>query len=330
MHGSFSSRPVLGVKNALCLIGWLLCLNIASGAWASDRDIYVVYPKVTRPYSAILEQIVDGIESNSKGKTTSFVLDENDNDFKGWLGNNKPKVIVALGNQSFTSLKKAQYRSSVIIAAVLMPPENFEQDIPEAIAVSYAPSPELLFSHLKNLSPDTKQVSAVYNPETTQWLIDEALIAAGQYNLKLNLYKADSFTESAKQFKTATSSLSGNKDAIWLLQDNSILNDKDILPPILTAAWEKQFIVFSSNLAHVKKGALFSLYPDNNKLGKRLADIAKSLSKDGGAEPQKTQSLKDANIAVNIRTASNIGLKISNRQKQGFGLIFPKSARRGK
>ena len=73
--------------------------------------------------------------------------------------------------------------------------------------------------------------------------------------------------------------------------------------------------------AHVKGGALLSLYPDNLDLGRSLA--AAALRALGTPRPVPgVQPLRETRAAVNTRTAAHLGLDIQSRLPM-FDLVFP-------
>ncbi len=94
------------------------------------------------------------------------------------------------------------------------------------------------------------------------------------------------------------------------------------MPVILKEAWDKNLLVFSSNPEHVKRGALFSLYPDNRGLGRSLAQLTLERLK-SPPKPPAVLALKDLLIAVNARTAEHLGLRLTNQARRRFDLVFP-------
>jgi putative ABC transport system substrate-binding protein len=83
--------------------------------------------------------------------------------------------------------------------------------------------------------------------------------------------------------------------------------------------------VFSSNVAHVRRGALFSLYPDNLELGRFLGSSAQTLigSNVGPtAAPRGLQALRQVLTAVNTRTAEHLGLDL-RASGQRIHLVLP-------
>jgi putative ABC transport system substrate-binding protein len=110
---------------------------------------------------------------------------------------------------------------------------------------------------------------------------------------------------------------------VWLLQDSSTVGNTSILPLVLKKAWDKRLVVFSSNPSHVRRGALFSLYADQDALGKSISNLLRQQTS-GKRNITGLQPLRDVGIAVNLRTASHIGLEISSEQRRQFDSVFPK------
>ena len=111
---------------------------------------------------------------------------------------------------------------------------------------------------------------------------------------------------------------------MWLLPDPVAVDDRLILPLLLRGAWDQSILVFSSNPAHVRRGALFALFPDNKEMGKSLARMSEIYIKGGEASMDNNiVPLHDLQAAINVRTAEHIGLFISDEQRQKFSLIFP-------
>jgi putative ABC transport system substrate-binding protein len=111
------------------------------------------------------------------------------------------------------------------------------------------------------------------------------------------------------------------RDVIWLPQDSTTVDDATVLPFVLQESWNRGVAVFSSSVAHVKRGALFALYPNNRELGKSLAQSAAAALGPNHAS-RGMLPLKEVLVAANLRTASHLGIQLGSRQ-QSFDLIFP-------
>ncbi|PIY05607.1 MAG: hypothetical protein COZ20_02995, partial [Gallionellales bacterium CG_4_10_14_3_um_filter_54_96] len=110
-----------------------------------------------------------------------------------------------------------------------------------------------------------------------------------------------------------------SRDALWLPQDSTTVEEGTILPMVLQASWDRNLAVFSSSFGHVKRGALFSLYPDNVELGRQLAGYALGLQ--AGNKPPGMLPLRAVLMAVNLRMARHLDANIS--RPQNFDMTFP-------
>jgi putative ABC transport system substrate-binding protein len=80
--------------------------------------------------------------------------------------------------------------------------------------------------------------------------------------------------------------------------------------------------VFSSSFLHVRKGAMFALYPNNLGLGRDLASSALATLA-GESRKRGVSPLREVLTAVNLRTASHIGLNLDYQQQRSFDFVFP-------
>jgi putative ABC transport system substrate-binding protein len=91
---------------------------------------------------------------------------------------------------------------------------------------------------------------------------------------------------------------------------------------VLQEAWGRNLTVFSSNVAHVRRGALFSLYPNNVEVGRNLAEFALDYLSSSTPPQRNVMPLKAVQLAVNVRTAAHLGVDIAGKQAT-FDLVFP-------
>ncbi len=184
------------------------------------------------------------------------------------------------------------------------------------------PDPQLLLKKLRLFAPKVKKVLVVYQPGTHNYLIELATNAAKQLGLKLDTLPAADLQEAASQYKTLFSTGISDNAALWLMRDNSLLDEKALVPYILEQAWRDDVIVFSSNPNHVSRGALFSLFPDNQGLGHQLGNLVNDLV-DEIPPVAAIQPLRAVRTAVNIRTAEHLGLDIDFSNNNEVQLTFP-------
>ena len=285
----------------------------------------ITYPEMREPYRSVFDSIVSGIKSEAPRPVKALEISKGQGppEVNEWLLKNKIKTLVSLGNQGLEGCASLPVEVRMIAGAVLAPGADNGCELYGGIAMS--PAPERLFAQLKKLHPDVSIVTVVYNDALNGWLIEHAMQAAAKFDLHLYALPVENIQEAAKTYRELIEhGLVGIKHAIWLPQDPHTVDQKTILPVLLKESWNKKFIVFSSNPAHVKRGVLFALYPDYEAMGKSLGRMAISAN-DGSIKKTPIQPLNDVLIAVNLRTADHLKLSLSNSLKSTFNLTFPSS-----
>ncbi len=284
-------------------------------------SVAVVYPNLGEPYHSIFATIIDGIEDNAKSAMRTYPVAANTDpaELNAQLKRNGAKVVIALGRQGLKAASALDRDIPLVAGGVLAVPEA---DNRAMTAISLTPDPSLLFSRLRNLMPGVRRVIVVYNPQSNEWLIRLAREAARAQGLELVAYEARDLGSAARLYESAFAASDSKRDAIWLPQDATTVDETTILPLVLKESWSRNIAVFSSSFLHVKKGALFALYPNNLELGRTLAWSA--LAYLSGEQRRKgVLPLRDVHIAVNVRTAGHLGLTISYQQQRTYDAIFP-------
>ncbi len=281
----------------------------------------VLYPDLGEPYRSIFAKIIEGIEEAASVTVHSYPVGPNAEsaDLNAQLKRDSAKVVIALGRQGFKAVSAIDRDIPVVVGGVLSLPETDNRNLS---GVSLTPDPALLFSRLKSLLPTVKRVIVVYNPQQNDWLIRLAREAAKAQGLELVAYEARDLASAARLYENAFAASEGRRDAVWLPQDGTTVDETTILPLVLKESWNRNVPVFSSSFLHVKKGALFALYPNNVELGRTLANSAVAAM-GGDLRRRGMVPLREVQIAVNLRTASHIGLNIGYQQQRSFDFIFP-------
>ena len=299
-------------------IGILLIIlfGIVSPLRAADSpaNLLILFPKLNAAYDRVFNEIVDGIHSHNGVVPRTFSLTSSSTvaEIQAQIEANKTDAIIALGQSSYEIGKMFHDQLPVIHGGMIIQPGQHN-------GISLVGSPKQFFTQLKNIAPPVKRVFTVYSEENSGWLIRLAEQEAKKRNIELKALVASNSREAAHKFRDILTQANGSSDAIWLLLDKVVPN-QTILPIALEAAWKKNLVLFSSNPAHTKRGALFSLYPDHQKMGYSLAELSLKLID----SPQPTVlPLSGLKISVNERTASHLGLRYSNAQRGLFDIIYP-------
>ncbi len=300
----------------LLTAGACLCFGSVAAGDGAGKPVAVVYPDLGEPYRSIFASIVDGVQDQAKGRVVAMPLPAgaNPQDVASELRRRDIQAVVALGRNGLRVATSLDRSVGVVVGGVLSVPES---EAREFTVHSLAPDPALLLARLKSLVPGAKRVMVVYDPHQNDWLIRLARAAARAQGLELQSFEAGDLKTAVRLYREALSAADPKTDVLWLPQDSTTVDESVVVPMVLELAWGRGMAVFSSSVNHVKRGALFSLYPDNLELGRALAAEALGRSGARGVTP-----LTEVLLAVNTRTASHLGINIDRRQER-VAVVFP-------
>jgi putative ABC transport system substrate-binding protein len=284
-----------------------------------SEPIAVLYPDIPMPYREIFTDILKGVEEQTRLKVRGYPVSSTADigDMSATLKRNGTKVVIALGRQGLRVAGGLDWPVGVVVSGLSTVPDGDKQ-----IGISLTPDPALLFAQLKTLVPSIRRVIVVYNPANNDWLIKLAREAARAQGLELLALEARDLVQAARHYEAAFAASDSKHDALWLPIDATTVDESTILPIVLTESWNRSMPIFSTNKLHVKKGALFSLSPNNVELGRNLANLAVSII--AGDNPRKgITPLRGVHTALNWRTAGHIGLNVLPRVQRGFDFLYP-------
>lgn len=286
----------------------------------SSRAIAVLYPDIGEPYRSVFTKIVQGIEERVRGTVAGIAIGANPNqqEIINELRRQDVRVVIALGRNGLKVAANLDRGIDIVVGGVVSVPEAEARNFTVS---SLAPDPALLFARLQSFQPATKRVFVVFDPGQNAWLMRLAKNAASARGMELTAYEATDLKTALLHYQSIIAAMEAGRDALWLPLDTTTVHDASVLPLVLQEAWGRNLTIFSSNVAHVRRGALFSLYPDNMEVGRHLAEQALGYLAQG-SPPRGMMPLKSVLLAVNIRTASHLGIDIAGKQAK-FDLIFP-------
>ncbi len=283
-------------------------------------NIAVIYPDIGEPYRSVFAQIIDGIEEKAKGRVANFAVGPNvdTGELNNSLRRQDTKVVIALGRQGMRVASLLDNNIGVVVGGVLMVPEN---EVRNQQVNSLSPDPALLFSRLKEMMPKVRRVFTVYDPRQNEWIMRLAKGAARDQGLELVAYEARDLRGAMHTYQEILATVDSRQDALWLPQDATTVEDSSVLPLVLQESWTRNLAVFSSTFGHVRRGVLFSLYPNNVELGRHLAGSALDFLASNGTEVPGMVPLREVLMAINLRTAKHLGINASHQQ--GYAMAFP-------
>ncbi|HET8870257.1 MAG TPA: ABC transporter substrate binding protein [Aquabacterium sp.] len=306
---------------------WAIGLSVALlplSAPASELrpgNVAVLYPDIGEPYRSVFAAIVNGIDDQARGRVVPVQLTATTHaaDVSTELKRKDVKVVIALGRAGINAAARLERTVSVVAGGVIAPSDPSQRDWP---VLSLAPDPALLFARLRALVPGIRRIWVVHDPRQNDWLIRLARDAARSQGLELLVFEAQDLKSAVRQYREVFANADAKRDALWLPQDASTVDDTVVLPMVLEECWGRGLTVFSSSVAHVKRGVLFALYPDNAGMGRALGRLAQAYVTGDAAQTAGIQPLRDVLLAVNTRTAHHLGVELDVRRTR-FDMIFP-------
>ncbi|TAN79543.1 MAG: hypothetical protein EPN14_05900 [Gallionella sp.] len=287
---------------------------------SATGTIAVIYPDIGEPYRSIFTQIIEGIEGKAKGRVANFAVGANVDvgELNNSLRRQDAKVVIALGRQGMKIASALDSNIGVVVGGVLTAPEDEARNVQ---VNSLSPDPALLFSRLKGMMPRAQRVFTVYDPRQNAWMMRLAKEAARAQGLELVAYEARDLRGAMRIYQEIFATADGKQDALWLPQDSTTVEDSAVLPLVLHESWARNLAVFSSSFGHVRRGVLFSLYPNNVGLGRHLAGSALDFLASGENGVSGMTPLREVLMAINLRTAKHLGINAG--QPQSFDTVFP-------
>ena len=288
---------------------------------AEGGGLAVLYPDIGEPFRSVFASILEGIREQARQPVPGFAVtgDATPPALIEELRKRDVRVVIALGRSGLKAAAALDRAIGVVAGCVIGAPEAQAQ----AYTVhSLAPDPALVFAQLRRLVPGARRVFVVHDPQNA-WLAKLAAEAARAAGMELVAFEADEPKRALRAYQELIAAIDPKRDALWLPQDATTVEETTLLPLVLQEAWQRSFAVCSSNVAHVRRGALFALYPDNPALGRSLAQSAlETLA--GRRTARGMLPLRDVLVAANHRTAAHLGIELDLRTHR-IDKLYPES-----
>ncbi len=303
------------------VVGGVVALTFGRAVAEPAHVLAVVYPELADPFRQVFASILDGIEDRQGGPVARFVVPGNASpaQIADDIRKRDPQVLIGLGRSGMRVASAMAGEMAVLVGCVVSVQEAEARAFP---VHTLAPDPALMLGRLRRLRPGVRRVHLVYDPQVNTWLVRLAREAARVEGIELLAQEASDTVEALRTYTQVMSGADAARDALWLPQDPTTVDENAVLSLVLREGWNRNIAVFSSHLAHVKRGALFALYPDIRELGRSLAYAAQRLTGSSRVVTAGVQPLRQALAAINVRTAAHLGVDVAAVQPS-FDLVYP-------
>lgn len=305
-----------GKQHCLCkvMLLYLFCavFPVSTAFTFAQPRMVIVYPKVREPYLSVFEDIASGAEKGFNGSSVRVAIEEGQS-ARRLLAQYDNSIVLALGSRASNELVGESFSYPLVSGAVGKRVQN-------SFGLTMLPDPKVIAEKVPLLSPWVKEVHVIRKKNGNYIDLTQAHEFLIEKSISLIIHEAVDIRSAAAIYRQLAKTL-GESQALWILPDGSYANNA-ILAMILEAAWKKNFVVFSSSPIHVKRGALFSVYPNNFEMGASLGRIVSDVA-DGILKDPHMESLQDVFVAVNERTSNHLGIMITDDMKEHIDLVLP-------
>ncbi len=309
-----SARRAVHSLSCLALAA-LLLLGVAASAQAEKIKTSLLVPKTTGAAKMIYDQVVSGVTSHPDldVKIIELNTDSTAEKIDQRIQRQGSELLIALGNKSYRLSAELSAPATVIAGGISGKPNG----IP---TLSLTGDPEPTLAQLKALAPDVTQLRLVYNDAVNGWWYRRVREAAPAYGITVVGYQAADLKEGVKLYEKLLADAEVGKTAVWIPL-RSIVPSKTILPLLLDKAWSKKLAVISNNPSHTKLGSLIAVFPDHERMGRQLAEFAIAHHRD--EESPQIIGTRALRTAINVRTSSHIGIRLSRKDLERYDRVFP-------
>ncbi|MGB1245621.1 MAG: ABC transporter substrate binding protein, partial [Porticoccaceae bacterium] len=272
---------------------------------STGAQLAVVFPQVRQPFQKVYQTIAKGAAEGFAGPTSEIILDADKpaTDLESRIADH---MVVALGGRGITELQPMTLAHPLVVGAV-------SRRIPHVYGMSMVPEESLIVTKLHVLAPEVRRVFVIVRSHDNIIDLKSAQLAFNQLGIQLHIHEAEDLRAAAGIYRKVIRSL-GSGDAVWIPSGDRFVGNA-LLSILLQASWKSEFVVFSSNPTHVKRGALFSVYPDNFQMGVRLGELARKIA-EGEQQQAGMEPLQSVFVTLNERTSNHLGILLTDDMKE--------------
>jgi putative ABC transport system substrate-binding protein len=296
-----------------CLIV-LICWIPTPRAYAGEIKVAVVESRRIKAYDLALDGFTEMMSRRGfQPELVRYIVDSDvstPEELRVELDQSGASVVLALGTNAAQLLKDAETTVPSIFSMVSEPGQSGLLNSggnggTPMTGVCLDVPVENQFKSLLDVIPRARKIGVVYNPDETQFIIDEARKAANRMGLGLITYPVYSEAE----VHEGLNSLRPRIDALWLVSDRTVLTTQS-LQYVFLFAFQTNLPLMGLSDHFVRMGALLAVGPDYRDVGMQSGELAAQIL--GGRDPEElpVASPRKVLLSLNLRTAEIIGLRV--------------------
>jgi putative ABC transport system substrate-binding protein len=305
-------------KLNILLFSLAIATNIAN---ASEMKTVAITQIVEHPaLDACRKGVEDSLKNEGfiKGKNLKIIFENAQGQIANTISiakkfaGKKPDVIVAIATPSAQAVAKSASNINLVFSAITDPigaglVKTLKAPGGKITGVSDLSPVHYHLDLVKTILPNIKKIGVVYNSgeANSMTLVNLLKKASAKSNIKV----VEAIALKSSEVLTATRSLIGKVDAIYIPTDNTIVS---AFEAVVKVGQDAKIPVFAGDTSSVKRGAIaalgFDYYDVGIQTGKMVADVLNGKNP-GSINIETVSKLK---LSVNLKAAEKMGIKIPN------------------
>ncbi|MBS0150690.1 MAG: ABC transporter substrate-binding protein [Nitrospira sp.] len=227
-----------------------------------------------------------------------------------------PTLVFAVGLKAALAAKLEIFDTPVIFCMVLNP-ESHGLPTSNMTGIAVRTSPATQLTAIRSILPDRRRIGVLYDETQSGDFIRNAHRLAKQDGFEL----VPVAVRSSEDLAPAIRILLPKIDALWLLQDQTVISESSI-PFLLESTIDAKVALFTFSSTLVQQGALGALVVDPWAVGQQAARMARTQLNDPLKPAGTLHEPEHPQLALNLNTAEYLGLRLSPDVIRIAGHIF--------
>ncbi|WP_026894952.1 ABC transporter substrate-binding protein [Clostridiisalibacter paucivorans] len=233
----------------------------------------------------------------------------------------KKDLILAIATPTAQAAYNVTKDIPIAITAVTDPVEaglvkSWDKSNTNVFGTSDATPADKQFKLIQELFPNAKNIGIIYNTSETNSEIQVEKVKKIAADLGLNIITSG--VTNVNEISQSLDSITNDIDVLYTPTDNTVASS---MPLIVDRCTEKNIPVIGAEKAHVEAGALATEGIDYYKLGFETGLIAVKVLEGESPEDMPISTLKNTELAINLKTAKMLDLNIPTDIKDNAILI---------
>jgi putative ABC transport system substrate-binding protein len=304
--------PLILSRASGCLgLGLIVLFSTATVSSQSTAEVAVILEKDSKVYGLALDRFRELSQQATRLAVgvTPYLLEPNlanGTEVIAKIQARHPRLIFAIGSNA-AQLAHDNIRDIPILYSMVLNPSKRDLSRTNICGISLDVSPKEQLGLFAKLKPTVKRVGTIYDPSTSDNVIDEAAAFARSAGFELVRKRAQTIKEALEAIKELDRE---PLDAFLMILDPVIANDASF-KVLLNFSLQKRIALVVPAEPFVKAGALLSVGADYNKVGDQAWDIARRILQ-GELKPSDVgiRHPDAVTVALNNTIARTLGIEV--------------------